>query len=271
MIIDVLQTISERKNEFDIFYNNKKIYKAKLPFITMSGIFNLEKIREIRVFDLNNKIKYETSYNYIDNQIEEFLPLKYLITNSQKFNQFKFINKDNNEKILLFFEMKEIWNGYCVIKYKENFYNCYSVEDGYIKHVCIYKDDTQVAELVKPNIIIDGKDTYRIYLKNEYDYLADACTMLALYLDRTEYNSSYLKNKSSLVSKNFSYSKVNKYYDSNWIKNNFKLDNYFNEINNEIIKTKKEIKTSAKKLLIIMGIVWGILIFITILLLIILL
>lgn len=89
--------------------------------------------------------------------------------------------------------MKEVWNGYYVIKYKDVIYKCFSIEDGYIKHICIYKDEFQIAELLKPNVVIDGKDEYRIYLRDEYNYLSDSLSLFALYLNRTEYNSSYLK------------------------------------------------------------------------------
>ena len=83
--------------------------------------------------------------------------------------------------------MKEVWNGYYVIKYKDVIYKCFSIEDGYIRHICIYKDEFQIAELLKPNVVIDGK------VMDEYNYLSDSLSLFALYLDRTEYNSSYLK------------------------------------------------------------------------------
>lgn len=268
MIIDVKQTISEKKNKFEILYDNKKIYNAELPFITILGSLNLEKLREIKVYDTNNNLKYKTSYNYVDNQLEELIPLKYLVAESQKFHQLKFINLNSNDEISIFFEMKEIWNGYNVIKYKNIVYKCYSVEDGYIRHVCIYKDDNQVAELLKPNILIEGKDEYRIYLKEEYSFLKDAISMLALYLDRTEYNSSYLKNDSKQISKKFSYSKVNKYYNPNWVKSNFNSDDYFNEINQESDKIKKEVMKRFKTLITIIGIIFIIGIIIAIILLI---
>ena len=197
-------------------YENKSIYTATLPFINIIGCFNLENLRKINVYDKNNNLKYKTEYNYVDNQLEEFIPFKYLITNSQKFYQLKFINQNNNEDdVSIFFEMKEVWNGYYVIKYKDVIYKCFSIADGYIRHICIYKDEIQIAELLKPNVVIDGKDEYRIYLMDEYNYLSDSLSLFALYLDRTEYNSSYLKINSKIVSKEISYSKVNKYYNPN--------------------------------------------------------
>ena len=96
-ILDVNQTISEKKNEFEILYENKSIYTATLSFINIIGSFNLENLRKIKVYNKNSNLKYKTEYNYVDNQLEEFIPFKYLITNFQKFYQLRFINQNNNE------------------------------------------------------------------------------------------------------------------------------------------------------------------------------
>ena len=266
MIIDVRQTISERKNEFEILYNNKMIYRSVLPFINIIGSFDLEKLRQIKVYDENNNLKYKTSYNYIDNKLEELIPLKYLVTKSQKFNQLKFTNLNDNDEISIFFEMSGVWNGCIIVKYKDTIYRCYSVEDGYIRHICIYNDDAQIGELLKPNVVVDGKDEYRIYLKDEYSYLKDALSMLTLYLDRTEYNSSYLKNDSVRISKSFSCSKINKYYDPNWVKSNFDSADYFNKVNEEVLEMQKNIMKKFKSLITIIGTIFAVLIIITIIL-----
>lgn len=97
MLLDVKQTISEKKNEFEILYENKSIYTATLSFINIIGSLNLENLRKIKVYNKNSNLKYKTEYNYVDNQLEEFIPFKYLITNFQKFYQLRFINQNNNE------------------------------------------------------------------------------------------------------------------------------------------------------------------------------
>ena len=56
MLIDVNQTISEKKNEFEILYENKSIYTATLPFINIIGSFNLENLRKIKVYNKNSII-----------------------------------------------------------------------------------------------------------------------------------------------------------------------------------------------------------------------
>lgn len=266
MIIDVKQTIVEKKNEFEILYNNKKIYNASLPFLDILGSFDLEKFREIKVYDINNNLKYKTNYNYVDNIIEELIPLKYLATNSQKFYQLKFVDQSNNDEILIFFEMKINLYNYYAIKYKNVIYNCFSIEDGYIRHICVYKDNIQVAEILKPNLIIDGKDEYKIYLLDEYNYLSDSLSMLVLYLDRIEYNSSYLKVKGKQVYKAISYSKANEYYNPDWTKINFNSGEYINKINKEAEKSIKEVLKNFKQLILIIGIIFVLLIIITIIL-----
>ena len=87
MKIEIKQIDNEGKNEFEIKYNDNLKYKAKLPFISIKEPLNLDKIRQIKIVDLNDNEIYTTDYKYIENLKEEFIPLKYLITGSQKFNQ----------------------------------------------------------------------------------------------------------------------------------------------------------------------------------------
>lgn len=97
MLIDVNQTISEKKTNLKYCMKIRAYILQTLPFINIIGSFNLENLKKIKVYDKNSNLKYKTEYNYVDNQLEEFIPFKYLITNSQKFYQLKFINQNNNE------------------------------------------------------------------------------------------------------------------------------------------------------------------------------
>ena len=99
MKIDVLQVESKEKNEFEIKYNDTLQYKAKLPFISINEPLNLEKLRSIKILDVNGNEIYTTDYKYIENFKEEFIPMKFLITGSQKFNQLLFTSDKNIIKI----------------------------------------------------------------------------------------------------------------------------------------------------------------------------
>lgn len=269
MIIDINQTNAEKKNEFEILYNNQKVYSAVTPFITINGIDNLEKLRQIQVLDNNGKEKYISKYNYIGNKIEEFIPLKYIVTKSQKFDQFIILDVTNNTEVFsIYFEMKELFNGSYIIKMNDKIYNCYLIEDGYIIRMPIYDGDVQIGELLKPQLVINAKDEYRAYIKDEYSYLANAVMMLALYLDRLQFNSSYIKYKGMEITYSKSYSKVNKYYDANWIINNFEATEYFNNLQTNIKKSKQQIKKQASKTFITIGIIWSCILIITLIILI---
>lgn len=243
MKIDVLQIESEGKNEFEIKYNDILQYKAKLPFISINEPLNLEKLRSIKIFDLNENEIYTTKYKYIENFKEQFVPMKFLITGSQKFNQLIFISDKNTIKI--YYEGKAIFNDRYVIEINDKKYFCYSIEDGYIRHFPIYDGEKQIGEALKSNIIIDAKDEYRCYLKDSYESLSDGIVALLLYLDRSEYSSSYLVNKSYYLSKKYSYNKTNKYYDKEWVKNNFGYE-FYNKVDENIKLVKGKFKHPFK-------------------------
>ena len=57
MIIDVNQTTANMKNDFEILYNGARKYTATLPFITVSGAFNIDNLKKIKVFDTENNLK----------------------------------------------------------------------------------------------------------------------------------------------------------------------------------------------------------------------
>lgn len=243
MKIEVIQTNNEEKNEFEIKYNDTLKYKAKLPFVTIDAPLDLEKIRKIKIVDSNDSEIYTTDYQYIENLKEECIPLKYLVTGNQKFNQLLFIS--NSTTIKIYYEVNGIFNSRYIIEINDKKYFCYSIEDGYIRHFPIYDGEIQVGEALKSNVVIDEKDEYFCYLKEGYETLSDGIVALLLYLDRNEYTSSYLVNKSYSLYKKFSYNKTNKFYDKEWVKNNFS-DEFYKKINNDVSLVKQKLKNPVQ-------------------------
>lgn len=243
MKIDVLQVESEGKNKFEIKYNDTLQYKAKLPFISINEPLNLEKLRSIKILDENENEIYTTDYKYIENFKEEFIPMKFLITGSQKFNQLLFTSEKNIIKI--YYEEKAIWDNRYVIEINGKQYFCYSIEDGYIRHFPIYDGAIQIGEALKSNIVVDAKDEYYCYLKDSYENISDGIVALLLYLDRSEYSSSYLVNKSYNLSKKYSYNKTNKYYDKEWVRNNFG-DEFYKKVDENVKLVKEKFKHPLK-------------------------
>ena len=237
MKVEVVQTEVEGRNNFNVLYDGKLQFVAQTPFVSIREPFNIEKVREIKIFDSNNHLAYSTDYQYLENLKEQFIPLKYLATGSQKFNQLIF--RSNNQVIKIYYEENDIWKNRYVIELNDKSFFCYSIEDGYIRHFPIYDGEIQIGEALKSNVVVDGKDQYCCYLKDNSSFLADGVVCLLLYLDRNLYSSSYLVQKSYSLSKSFSFQKNNSYYDANWVKNNFG-DEYFLKVEKdvEIVKEK---------------------------------
>lgn len=239
MRIDVLQTQAEGKNEFLIKYDNVNQYVAKLPFVTINDPLNLEKLRQIAIYNLNGNQVYTTDYRYIENLKEEIIPFKFLFTGQQKFNQLLFCS--NEKTIKIYHETNNIWEAKYVIEIYNKRFFCYSIEDGYIRHFPIYDGDIQIGEALKSNVVVDGKDEYYCYLKPGYEGLSDGIVSLMLYLDRSEYSSSYVVKKSYDLYKKFSWSRNNKFYDKNWVKNNFG-DEFYRKVDNDVAFVKGKFK-----------------------------
>lgn len=239
MKIEVLQVENKGQNLFDIKYNGELKYKAKLPFVSIDDPLDLEKIRSFKITDVNENEIYKTNYNYIKNKVEEAIPMKYLFTGSQKFNQLEFVSDNNTIKIHL--EATEFFLNRYVIDINDKRYFCYSVEDGYIRHFPIYDGDIQIGEALKSSVVLDLKDEYWCYLKEGYESLSDGVVALLLYLDRSEYSSSLLGYKVIDLKKNYSLSKANKFYDKNWVLNNFG-DEFYKKIDNIVDMSKETFK-----------------------------
>ena len=79
MKIDVNQTTAEMQNEFEIYYNENLKYTAKFPFIKIENVFNIDMLREVKIYNLDGKIEYISDYNYLENLKEEFVPFNILL------------------------------------------------------------------------------------------------------------------------------------------------------------------------------------------------
>lgn len=243
MRIDILQVKSEGKNEFVVNYDGKLQYKAKLPFISIKDPLKLEKLREITIFDTSGNKVYTTDYKYVENLKEEIIPFKFLITGSQKYNQLLFTS--SNGVIKIYEEQKALFYDRYVIEINDKQYFCYSIEDGYIRHFPIYDGEVQIGECLKSGVIVGGKDEYCCYLKEGYKNISDGIVALLLYLDRSEYSSSYLANNSYYLPKSFSYNSTNKYYNREWVKDNFG-DDYYKKVDEDVKFVKEKFKHPFK-------------------------
>lgn len=239
MKISILQTENEGRNEFDILIDDVLKYRASLPFISIDEPMNLEKLRKIKLCDTEGTLLYKSSYHYLENLKEEFIPYKFLLTGSQKFNQLVFSSEEDSYRI--YYEEQAIWDNRYVIESENERIFVYSVEDGYIRHFPIYLGDLQIGEALKSNVLVDGKDEYVCYLEDAHRHHAIGVAALFLYLDRFLYSSSYLLHRSYRINKSYSYNKNNKYYDKNWVRTQFG-EEFYEKVEDDLALVKEKLK-----------------------------
>lgn len=200
MVIKVDSVKSGMKNEFEIRINNELKYCAY-----SCGIKN---INNLYMTNVDNDIILSSSNNN-------------MLFSKNKFDIF------NNEKQIIseyYFEAESEF----IIKYNNKVLNGYYRNEKYNTCISFYKDDIQVAEVVKSKVTINGLDRYFIFLLDEYNYLDKILSFFVIYYDYCYYNNSSCG--SNYYRSSISVELVNEdCIDSlKWVKENFNSAEYIN-------------------------------------------
>ena len=141
-----------------------------------------------------------------------------------------------------------------LIKFEDHKFTCYEKATGIIQNVSIYDNDKQIAQIIFP------QHTSKIYLflLDEYRNLDAIISFYIIHCDcfcLWDGNSDVFGR--SQFGFKYTYSKDDKkYYDENWIINNFdktKVDNIYNQISIDRQKAKEDYLKYSKKVLLFMG------------------
>lgn len=260
MIIKINQTSSNLKNKFNITINNEIKYLAGTPWLKLDLPLNAENKRRSIMTDLNNNICYSTGYSITENKLNTAIPFKWLFTKGMKSSIYNIYDSNNNLCGKFYDYQTGFFATNYVIEFSNYKLNCYSISIGKTNNVSIYNGNTQIAEIVKPLQSFDNLDSYYIFLLDNYSNLTDIISFFTIYYDNIKYsNSGEVVKGTSDVKVEYTYSKNNKYYDENWIKNNFNQDeinSIYNEFETNRTKIKKDIKHKGKLTLIFFLIIW---------------
>jgi len=247
MIIKVEQTKSNIKNKFEIKVNNELKYLAGTPWMYITMPLDIDNIRRCIITKTDESICYITSYNIIENISNSAIPMKWVFTGEQKSLIFNIFNSENNVSAKFY----KLTNGFLdtkyIIEYSNYTLKCYDISIGKTRNISIYKDDFQIAEIVKPLSASNNLDNYYIFLLDEYSDLETILSFFTVFFDYQNYsNSGQAVAYKKEVKIRYTYDKNNKFYDENWILNHFNKEDV-ELINNLILKDGKDNVTSIKK------------------------
>lgn len=255
MIAKIAQIKANGENRFEISNEFGVLFYASTPWLDIKLPFNAENIRKLSMTDCSGEEIFTTSYSIIENAIEEALPFKYLWAGQQQFAKYSLDGKNGREGS--FYSRKDgfLDEKYCIEKDGRIILG-YSIGKGTVEVISFYENEQQIAQITKPLSEENNLDLYYLHLADDKDDLLGILAFFTIYYDfRRYHNNGQFVSGKKRVSIEYTYSKNNKYYNQNWIKQQFgSLE--AERFQNELERHRKESKQSIKKAFMIFGIVF---------------
>ena len=220
MIIKVEQT---EHNKFEIKINNELKYFSSMEKI--SGITNHRK-GEGKITNIDGIMSYTLLPSKDFSVFSGNIRRKYCIFNS--------LNQNCGVFYKIVSDLKHI------IEYEDYKLSCYSKSIGKTKNISIYDGENQIAEIIKS---VEALENYYIFLLDEYINLQE---ILSLFVSYWEFEEMYSGDTPGVVGYSYTYDKNNKFYNKNWIENNFNKEE-IDLVNNQILENRKNTINNIKK------------------------
>ena len=214
MIIKIAQTASNIKQTHDIegdnfYYQGEAGSFSKYQPIILSNPQNTVK----GIFRLSNWVNY--------------IPFRYLFGQENLTQRFQ-LYRNGNIYGSIAFSKHGFYKSYYSIEFDNGkLLRCYCRSKGSFNYVSVYHEDRQIALIETLLSTNDYKYNHKLYLLDEYSYLADTLSFFVLYYSNFNFAKRFHMSKSSTYVKSWSFSKYNDKYDPNWRETNFPDDNFF--------------------------------------------
>lgn len=246
MIIHAIQTNSNFKNEFEIYYDKSLKYRGRHSVLSSK--------RANLLFDLEGATILKTEYSRaliikeaigltiflicgylllsIDEDIMSF-PLKMLTMlfiaviasffPRKQTDVCRVLDASDNTIATFMFFMEGALTAYNSIEFNDKIYKIYSLSKSHYNYRSIYLDNTQIGQITKDLHVKDNKNNYVLYLLDEQKLAADLLSMFIIYLDNIYYAAHGEVSYGVSKTWSYSYNKTNKYYDPNWVRTHFNI------------------------------------------------
>ncbi len=259
MILNVKQVQSNLKNKFAILEDDEVKYLAGTPWLALDLPFDADKVRSCILTDTQENLIYSTSYNIGKNLVEGAIPMKWAFTGEQKSTIYE-IYQGNNKCGSFYQVINGLMDTKYVIEYGNFMFKCYDIGMGKTRNIVIYDEEKQIAEVVKTLATKDNLDEYYLFLLDEYKDLASIFSFFIIFFDYQNYaNSGEIVAEKEIVSVRYTFDKNNKFYNKDWIINNFNADKVkkiYDEMKLKRTNMSNDIKDKMKITLIFILLVW---------------
>lgn len=217
MILEIKQTASSGINRFDISSHGTLLYRADsswLPGIT-------ENARKLHLTDTEGSLVYEARYSVLENIAESGIPLKYLVTGSQKFAGFEVIGQEGEHVGNFYVEINGIADRKICLEHDGRVLIGYKRKLGDREAVSFYEEDMQVGQLTKSNRVSNNLDNYMLHFLDGFDQWKPILACFVIYYDFLYHGHAGEYRKGYTVKYTYSFDRNNEKYQDDFIRDNF--------------------------------------------------
>ena len=262
MYIKVCQTKSNFQNEFIIIYNNQLVFLAGTPWMNLSLPFRLEESRPNIMTDMSGRLVLfshfaETPGSQIIKGITNFGEF---VSGGTQTGLFTTIHDVMGNGVGRFFHTSAFMDSRYIVECFGETITGFIKAAGRCKHISLYLNGLQIAQIVKPLSVRDNLDMYYIFLLDEFSRFAQIISFFTLYFDRREYGNNGIFSKQNRYQVEYSFNANDKYYQPAWIRSNFDLQRVAPDyIELDQINEKSKKNRVRNCILIVLAIIGGIL------------
>lgn len=214
MIIKIHQTASNIKQTYSIDGEN-------FHFIGNSG-----SICQFQPITISNKESTIKGVFCLANWVN-YIPLRHLFNIENLRKSFHIFKNDNKYGKIMFSKHGFLKRYYMISLDNGETYYCYYYSKGSFDYVSIYKGDTQIALIETYLNNNDLKFTHKLYLLDEYNYLAETLSFFVIYYANFSFVKRFHMSKGSYYAKSWTLHKYNKMYNPKWRETYFPQENFF--------------------------------------------
>lgn len=281
MIVEVKQTRSDLKGQFEIYYDKELAYYGGQSMLTSMEPNVLLSITGDAVL----KTQYTPVASFrkaVDTAIFLLLflsvsalgtlisnvPLKvfaigvmfllFVLIDSRK-RQTRIcdvMHPNGNEVATFSFDRNGFLNSCYTLKSGANTLKAYTISKSSYEYISIYLDDTQIGQINKSLLVWDNLDHYTLYLLDEHQNLADLLSLFIIYFDSCTHGNRGEVFIGVEKAYEWSWDKMNKFYNAAWVPTNFDVDGTDNtpEEKQAAVEADKPLKNKTKLIVWMLGI-----------------
>ncbi|MGL6197554.1 MAG: hypothetical protein ACRC3H_01345 [Lachnospiraceae bacterium] len=210
MIVKVDQTSHNLGNKFEIKEGTTLLYTGKTPLYSSSG--------DIQLFSADNSPLYCGRYK-TNSLLNSFTIIN--ILRKHRSDIYGVYDQSSLEIAEIYHESKKIAERSICLRIGTEEYQLYILLRGRKEILLVYQGNEQIGQVISSTFTVNLKNSYTVFLLNEYQDKIDIICLSILYYDHQNHSDSGKMEVGVSTIAAWNYSKGNELYDPSWMNQHF--------------------------------------------------